>query len=91
MSVLVSFMDQMSVTKDDVEIDLIIERSRKKLWAIEIKSSRNVALEKLAAPLKLAMDMGAKRLLVASREERPRKVGNIEILPWRQLLQELYD
>ncbi len=77
-------------TKDDVEIDLVIERSKKELWAIEIKSSQNVALEKLAAPLKLAEDMGAKRLIVASRETRPRKIGKIEILPWQDLLQELY-
>lgn len=77
-------------TKDDVEIDFIVERSRKHLWAIEIKSSRNVDVARLGSTLQLAEDLGAKKLIVASLEDRPRKVGKIEIIPWQQLLDEMY-
>jgi predicted AAA+ superfamily ATPase len=77
-------------TKDNVEIDLIIERSRKELWAIEIKSSKSVSLDRMGPTSALAQDLGARRLIVASREDRPRRVGKVEVLPWRMLLQELY-
>jgi predicted AAA+ superfamily ATPase len=77
-------------TKDDVEIDLIVERSKKHLWAIEVKSSKSVSVEGLSATLKLAEDIGAKRLIIACQETRARKIGNIEILPWRQVIDELY-
>ena len=38
----------------------------------------------------LAKDLGAQRFIVVSREKNPRKVGEIEILPWQQVLSELY-
>lgn len=77
-------------TKDDVEIDLIIERSRREIWAIEIKSSRAISLDRMGPTLALAKDLGAHRIIIASREELPRRVGPIEVLPWRMLLRELY-
>lgn len=77
-------------TKDDVEIDLLIERSRKELWAIEIRSSKNVSLERLTATRTLAADLKVDRFIIVSREEIPRRVDEVEILPWRQVIQELY-
>jgi len=77
-------------TKDNVEIDLLIERSKKELWAIEIKSAKNVSLDRFAATLQLAKDLNVNRFIVASREERPRQEGMIEILPWQQVIRELY-
>jgi len=77
-------------TKDDVEIDLLVERSRKSLWAIEIKSSKNVSLDRLTASRKLASDLKVDRFIVACREERPRRIDEVEILPWQQVVRELY-
>jgi predicted AAA+ superfamily ATPase len=77
-------------TKDDVEIDLIIERSRKETWAIEIKSSENVDTVGLARHEKIIADLKPNRWIIASREKRARKIGNAEILPWRQVIEELY-
>jgi len=76
-------------TKDDVEIDLILEFPKKALWAIEIKSSNSVATERMARIQDLARDLKADRLIIASREERARKSGSLEILPWQQLLHEI--
>jgi predicted AAA+ superfamily ATPase len=77
-------------TKDDIEIDLIIERSKKELWAIEIKSAKNVSLDRISTTIALVNDLKPDRFIIASREEKPRKVDHIEILPWQQVLQELY-
>lgn len=77
-------------TKDDVEIDLLIENAKKELTAIEIKSSERVDVQELRPAYVLAKDLGAKRFIVASREKSPRLVGGIEILPWRQVLEEIY-
>lgn len=77
-------------TKDDVEIDLLIERSRKELIAIEIKSSDRVDATELRTTHALARDLKANRFIVACREPRARIVEGIEILPWRQVLKELY-
>ncbi|MEK7399783.1 MAG: DUF4143 domain-containing protein, partial [Candidatus Poribacteria bacterium] len=79
-----------SRTKDGVEIDLLIERSRKELIALEIKSSTQVDESELRPALSLAEDLKVKRFIVACREDRPRKAGVIEILPWRQVLEQLY-
>lgn len=77
-------------TKDDVEIDLIIERPKKEIIAIEIKSSTNVDVNDLKNSLLLAHDLKAKRFIVASNEKVKRTVSGIEIMPWRDVLEELY-
>ncbi len=77
-------------TKDDVEIDLLIERSRKELFAIEIKSSERVDIIELRAAYALAKDLKVKRFIIACREEKLRIVDGIEIMPWRQALAEIY-
>ncbi|NUM89090.1 MAG: ATP-binding protein, partial [Bdellovibrionales bacterium] len=77
-------------TKDDVEIDLLIERPGRELLAVEVRSAERVDENELRAAAALAKDLGAKRFLVASREKRARKVGEMEILPWTDILTELY-
>ncbi len=77
-------------TKDDVEIDLLIERSRKELWAIEIKSSQRVDEKEFTRSIALAKDLKVSRFLVASREPRKRYLKDIEIWPWQEVLSELY-
>lgn len=77
-------------TGSDVEIDLIIERSKKETWAIEIKSSERVDEKDLLRSAELSKDLKFKKLFVASRETQKREVGNIEIWPWKELLEEIY-
>ncbi len=77
-------------TKDDVVIDLIIQRSPKEIWAVEIKSSERVDEVEVRKREKLVKDLNAKRFIVASRETRARREGTAEILPWQEFLNELY-
>jgi predicted AAA+ superfamily ATPase len=77
-------------TKDDLEIDLIIQRSPKEIWAVEIKSSTRVDDVEVRKPEKLIEDLKAKRHIVVSQEPAARSVGKIEILPWAHFLRELY-
>lgn len=76
-------------TKDDVEIDLIIERPNSELIAVEIKSSERVDELSLQPALRLARDMGIKKFYVACLEKTPRQVEGIHILPWQQVLEEI--
>lgn len=79
-----------SRTGNDVEIDLIIERSKNETWAIEIKSSEKVNEGDLKNSLALAKDLKFKKLFVASREKKKRIIGDIEVWPWKELLEMLY-
>lgn len=78
-------------TKDDVEIDLILERQRGESYSIEIKSSERVDENKLSGFIRLAKDMKSKHIWIASREKQPRSLGDgVEILPWQEVLARLY-
>lgn len=78
-------------TKDDVEIDLILERPKKGIFAIEIKSSERVDEKKLARFVALAKDIRATQIWIVSRETRPRVLGEgVEVLPWKEALARLY-
>ena len=77
-------------TGNDVEIDLIIERSKRETWAIEIKSAERVDDTELKRSLELAKDLKIKRFVVASREKQKRTCDGFEVWPWQELLAELY-
>ncbi len=77
-------------TKDDVEIDLIIERPKKEIIAVEIKSSSNVDINEFKKAHALASDLKAKRMIIACNEKKKRTVSGIEIMPWMDVLLELY-
>lgn len=78
-------------TKDDVEIDLIIERPRNERYVVEIKSSEKVDEHKLSGFVRLAKELNPTAILVASRETKARHLSNgIEILPWQEVLKKLY-
>lgn len=77
-------------TKDDLEIDLIIQRSPRELWAVEIKSSTRVDAVAVSRREKLVKDLKAKRFIVVSQEPVARREGMAEIIPWQEFLSELY-
>ena len=72
-------------TKDDAEIDLIIERPGMKTAAIEIKSSSRVhELDaKTKSFLKLAGDLGSCESYLLSQDPVERKENDTWILPWQ--------
>ena len=77
-------------TKDDIEVDLIVERPGESRKLIEIKSSRQVPDIEVRRLLKLKRDLEPCELWFATREEAPRMVEGAEVLNWREVLSRLY-
>lgn len=76
-------------TKDGAEIDLVIERPGLPRALVEIKSSRAVTPEQVTHVSKLARDISNAQAYCLSLEEVPKRIGNVDVLPWRQGIQEL--
>lgn len=79
------------MTKDDVEIDLVISRPGKKTLLIEIKSTREVRHDHLAKFLSLGKDIQNSEMICICREERSRQLDGITLLPWRLAFQSVFD
>ena len=71
-------------TKDDAEVDLVVERPGEKISFIEIKSSENVHKEQLTAFSKLAKDFKHCEAICLSRDVRSKQLNNIIIYPWQE-------
>jgi predicted AAA+ superfamily ATPase len=74
-------------TKDDVEIDLIVERPGDKILCIEIKSSNNVREDKLSSFMNIVKDIPNSEAICISQEIRPKKIGDVLVMPWREALE----
>ena len=77
-------------TKDNLEIDLIIQQPKTLLF-IEIKSKDRVSIEDTKALSSLSKDIDpkAKKWLV-SRDPLEREFNSVRALPWQQALKELF-
>lgn len=71
-------------TKDDAEIDLVVERPGQKVLFIEIKSSDNVQEHQLTTFKHLAQDFGDCETICLSRDPYPKKINDIFVYPWQQ-------
>lgn len=78
------------LTKDDVEIDLIVERPGKKILCIEIKSSKKIDASEFGPVVKLTQELKNCELVVACREKHSRKLESFSILPWQDVLKLLF-
>lgn len=70
-------------TKDDAEIDLVVERPGEKILFIEIKSSSNVVNSDLSTLAILAKDFGDCEAICFSQDERAKRYGDITVYPWQ--------
>ena len=76
-------------TKDDAEIDLVIERPGQTVAILEIKSTRQVR-DRDAAPLERFLPaFGNCDAFCLSRDPHPKKLGRVWCLPWQKGLEEL--
>lgn len=57
---------------------------------IEVKATKNVSAQDLRGLLALLEEKKAKRGLIVSQETRRRRVGVIDIIPWREFLRSLW-
>lgn len=76
-------------TKDDAEIDLIIERPGLPHALIEIKSSEHVDERDTASLEKLQRAFKSATAYCISRDPVRKKIGNVHALPWRESFIEL--
>jgi predicted AAA+ superfamily ATPase len=76
-------------TKDDLEIDVIIERPGRPRALIEIKSSDSVREEHLKPLHSLGAKINNSECFCLCLESRARLVGSVKVLPWREGLVEL--
>ena len=77
-------------TRNDVEVDLIVERPGEKLLFIEIKSTDNVRDGQLKSFSKIVDDFKDCEAICLSNDLRVRRKGNITIFPWREGLNKFF-
>lgn len=77
-------------TKDDAEIDLIVERPGLPLLFIEIKSSDNVQPVHLTTLKRIAQDYGVCEATCFSRDPYPKEFDGIKVWPWLQGIQNYF-
>jgi predicted AAA+ superfamily ATPase len=71
-------------TKDDAEIDLVVERPGMSPLFIEIKSAEHVDHAQLNTLKRLSHDFGDCEAVCFSRDPYPRESDEMLILPWRE-------
>lgn len=76
-------------TKDDAEIDLIVERPGVPTFLIEIKSSRRVSEDDVRSVATFAADLPKSVPLCLSRDKVSRTIRGVKCLPWRKGIAEL--
>lgn len=69
-------------TKDDAEVDLMIERPGMPRVAIEIKSSTNITERDVSTLQRFVPDLPNTEYLCLSQDKFPKRLGSIDVLPW---------
>lgn len=77
-------------TKDDAEIDLIIDRPSQKPILIGIKSTSKIDAADLSATLALMNDFGEAEAYILSQDSLTRKIGVAKAVHWRVGLAEIF-
>lgn len=78
-------------TKDDAEVDLIIERPGEKLLFIEIKSSSDISEIDISSFSRLVNDFGECQAICLSKDPVRKIFGNIEAMYWKEGLRQIFD
>ncbi len=78
-------------TKDDAEIDLIIETPKKKTYLVEIKSSTKIDKDHLKHLLSFKKDFVKAEYICACDVVRAETYQEIQILPWRDALKKIFN
>ena len=76
-------------TKDDVEIDLIIERPGMPRALVELKSTSRISEEDVRALRRLKPDIPNSEAFCLSLDPLPRSLEGVRCLPWQQGLTEI--
>jgi predicted AAA+ superfamily ATPase len=76
-------------TKDDAEIDLIIDRPGLPYALVEIKSTRQIDETHLGTLVAFSKDLEKSEAFCLSQDPIPRKIRGVNCLPWQRGLVEL--
>jgi len=76
-------------TKDDAEIDLVIERPGAPTALVEIKSTAEVRERDVRALRRFKEDFKSAEAFCLSRDPHRKKIGGVMALPWKDGLREL--
>jgi predicted AAA+ superfamily ATPase len=77
-------------TKDDLEVDLIIEKPRGKPILIEIKSTAKIKHEDLNSLVKIKKDLNHEQAYLLSQDEIEKEIDGIRCIPWNKGLREIF-
>jgi predicted AAA+ superfamily ATPase len=77
-------------TKDDVEVDLVVERPGEKILFIEIKSATSIYPEKISNFMTLISDFGDCEAVCLSQVPRAQKIEGITVFPWQEGLKKFF-
>jgi predicted AAA+ superfamily ATPase len=77
-------------TKDDLEIDLLIERPRGKPLLVEIKSSDRIDKAKLSSAKHIAQDIPHETFYWLSRTPEETEIDGVRCVHWQQGLNEIF-
>lgn len=76
-------------TKDDVEIDLIIERPGLPIALVEIKSAQRISTDDVSKLAKISKDFDNPEVFFLSRDKSAQIISGVRCLPWQKGLEEL--
>lgn len=74
-------------TASQIEVDFILGDHQ---LAVEVKSSASVSSQHLHGVKAFAEEYAVGSLIVVSQDPKPRRIGNVQILPWQLFLQKLW-
>lgn len=77
-------------TKDDLEIDLIIDRPGLSRVFIEIKSAKNFNSDDTSKYLSIKNDLKTENFWFVTQDKNTRTIGDFMILPWQVALKKLF-
>lgn len=75
-------------TSDGAEVDLVLEREGQ-TWAVEIKAKPQVKASELRSLRRFVSDHPVDRQICVSLSPRPYLLGDIEVLPWQDFLEQV--
>jgi hypothetical protein len=76
-------------TKDDVAVELVIERPGQRTIFVEIKSRGRIESVDLQGLRRLAKDLAGETWILC-RESREWMLDGLRVVPWRQAIDELF-
>jgi len=79
------------MSRDGAEIDLILEKSKGKRVALEIKSTARVDEKEVRAFERLASDISGVQMIFLSQDINSQKYGDVECLYWKDTIKTIFE